>query len=69
MFPKRLSMIMPNFYWQVLERLKRSAEPEVVSEQEKAIEARVRAQYERAQRRLSELVCWTSAVAGIVRLN
>ncbi|TGZ82266.1 hypothetical protein EX30DRAFT_358546 [Ascodesmis nigricans] len=40
----------------ILERLKRSAEPQVVDEQRKAIEGRVRAQYERAQQRLAELI-------------
>ncbi|KAF8427863.1 mitochondrial outer membrane protein [Tirmania nivea] len=40
----------------VFERLKRPAEPEVLKEREEAVKERVRAQYERYQKRLAELV-------------
>ena len=44
---------------QVFDRLKTAVDPEVASEREKAVKERVRAQYERAQKRLAELVPFT----------
>ncbi|RPB20751.1 putative mitochondrial outer membrane protein [Terfezia boudieri ATCC MYA-4762] len=40
----------------VFERLKRPADPEILKEREKAVKERVRAQYEKYQKRLAELV-------------
>ncbi|KAA8893329.1 mitochondrial outer membrane protein [Sphaerosporella brunnea] len=40
----------------VFERLKSAVDPAVVSEREKAVQERVRLQYEKAQRRLAELI-------------
>lgn len=40
----------------MIDRLKKQIDPEVISEREKAVRERVRAQTERAQQRLGELV-------------
>jgi len=55
---------------QVFDRLKTAVDPKVVSEREKAVKGRVRAQYERAQKRLAELVPFTvHSPAETRRLN
>jgi len=51
---------------QVFDRLKSAVDPDVVSEREKAVQERIRAQYGKAQKRLAELVSLNAAseIAG-----